>query len=178
MESFTISWDYHPHPYPSVLAFTLPISRGEKRDSQFRPILDREFRRAQENLSPLTLFLMEVEEGTGRKDAFAEEIEKQMKKCLCRKSDILLRREREKPWVAIYETGRKRAEVIYQRTKENLRKIPPAGLLFPLVLKIGAASYPDEGLSGKLDRLDGTQFINLIAGGNRGQGSEGSNQRC
>lgn len=131
----------------SVFTFTLPISRGEKRDSQFRPILDRELRRAQENLSPLTLFLLQVEEGEGKKDPLREQIEKEMKKCLCRKSDILLRREREKLWVAICETGRKGAEVIRQRIEENLRKNPPAGLLLPPVLKIGAATYPDEALS-------------------------------
>jgi signal transduction histidine kinase len=131
----------------SVFTFTLPISRGEKRDSQFRPILDREFHRAQENLSPLTLFLLQVEEGEGRKDALGEQIEKEMKKCLCRKSDILLRREREKLWVAICETDRKGAEVIRSRIEENLRKIPPADLLLPPVLKIGAATYPDEALS-------------------------------
>jgi GGDEF domain-containing protein len=131
----------------SVFTFTLPISRGEKRDSQFRPILDRAFGRAQENLSPLALFLLQVEEGEGTKDAVREQIEKEMKKCLCRKSDILLRREREKLWVAICETDRKGAEVIRQRIEENLRKNPPAGLLLPPVLKIGAATYPDEALS-------------------------------
>jgi signal transduction histidine kinase len=131
----------------SVFTFTLPISRGEKRDSQFRPILDRAFGRAQENLSPLALFLLQVEEREGTKDAVREQIEKEMKKCLCRKSDILLRREREKLWVAICETDRKGAEVIRQRIEENLRKNPPAGLLLPPVLKIGAATYPDEALS-------------------------------
>jgi signal transduction histidine kinase/GGDEF domain-containing protein len=128
----------------STFTFTLPISQGEKKELPFRSVLDREFRRAQENLSPLTLFLLEVEEGEGRKDAFLEEIEKEMKKSLCRKSDILLSRERGKRWAAICETDRKGAEVIRQRMEENFKRNPPRGPSLSPVLKIGAASYPDE----------------------------------
>jgi len=72
----------------SLFTFTLPISPKERKEWPFRSVLDREFRRAQENLSPLTLFLLQVEEGEERKDDFLEAVEKEMKKCLCRKSDI------------------------------------------------------------------------------------------
>jgi GGDEF domain-containing protein len=132
----------------SVFTFTLPVSNGEKRESRFRFVLDREFRRAQESLSPLTLFLLEVEEeGEGMKDTLLDQVEKEMKECLCRKSDILLRREREKLLVAICETDRKGAQVIRQRIEEKFKKNPLDGLSIPPVIKIGAATYPDETLS-------------------------------
>ena len=44
----------------STFTFTLPVSKGEKRDHHFRLVLDRAFQRAQENDSPLTLFLIQV----------------------------------------------------------------------------------------------------------------------
>jgi len=133
----------------SLFTFTLPISQKEKKELPFRSVLDREFRRAQENLSPLTLFLLEVEEGERRKDEFPEEIEKEMKKCLCRKSDILLSRGPEKRWVAICEADRKGAQVIRHRMEENFKKNPPLGQSLSPVLKIGAATYPDEASSKK-----------------------------
>ena len=136
----------------SMFTFTLPIFQGGSKELPFRSVLDREFRRAQENLAPLTLFLLEVEEGEGRKDAFGEEIEKEMKKCLCRKSDILLGRAREKRWAAICETDGKGAQVIRHRMEENFKKNPPPGQSLSPVLKIGAATYPDEA-SSKRDLL-------------------------
>ena len=59
----------------STFTFTLPVSKGEKRDLHFRFILDREFRRAQKNMLPLTLFLIEVvDEGAEVKDDLLESI--------------------------------------------------------------------------------------------------------
>jgi hypothetical protein len=124
----------------SLFTFTLPIPQKERKDLPFRSVLDREFRRAQENLSPLTLFLLQVEEREERKDDFLEEVEKEMKKCLCRKSDILTRG-REKRWAAICEADRKGAQVIRHRMEENFKETP--------VLKIGAATYPDDASSKK-----------------------------
>jgi two-component sensor histidine kinase len=133
----------------SRFTFTLPISQGEKKELPFRSVLDREFRRAQENHSPLTLFLFEVEEGEETNAAFLEETEKEMKKCLCRKADILYRREGEKRWAAICEADRKGAGVIRQRIAENFKKKPPQGQSLSPVLKIGSATFPDEASSKK-----------------------------
>jgi hypothetical protein len=123
----------------SLFTFTLPISQKERKELPFRSALDREFRRAQENLSPLTLFLLEVAVEEGGNDAFLEEVEKEIKKCLCRKSDILLSRGRKKRWAAICEADRKGAQVIRHRMEENLKRLP--------ALKIGAATSPDEASS-------------------------------
>ena len=81
----------------STFTFTLPISEGERRDPHFRFILDKEFQRAQENDAPLTLFLIEVSDERGEgKEALLNRLEEKVKQCLCRKADILLRREKEK----------------------------------------------------------------------------------
>jgi two-component system sensor histidine kinase/response regulator len=132
----------------SIFTFTLPVSQREKRESRFRFVLDREFRRAQESLSPLTLFLLKVEEeGEGKKDGVWMQVEKEMKECLCRKSDILLKREREKLLAAICETDRKGAGIIRQRIEEKFKKNLGDGLSTPPTLQIGAATYPEEALS-------------------------------
>jgi hypothetical protein len=132
----------------SIFTFTLPVSQREKRESRFRFVLDREFRRAQESLSPLTLFLLKVEEeGEGKKDGLWMQVEKETKECLCRKSDILLKREREKLLAAICETDRKGAGIIRQRIEEKFKKNLGDGLSIPPTIQIGAATYPEEALS-------------------------------
>ncbi|NWF57041.1 MAG: response regulator [Syntrophaceae bacterium] len=128
----------------SRFTFTLPISQGAKKELPFRSVLDREIRRAQENLSPLTLFLLEVEQGKGGNEALGQEVHREIQKCLCRKSDILLGREREKRWAALCEADRKGAGVIRRRMEESFKKNAAQGRPSPPVLKIGAATYPEE----------------------------------
>ncbi|MBM4330267.1 MAG: response regulator [Deltaproteobacteria bacterium] len=132
----------------SAFTFTLPGAKGEMREAHFRMILDREFRRVQESRSSLTLFLVGVlgdEEGT--KDSLLDQVEREMKKCLCRKGDILLRRNREKILVAMCATDKKGSLVIRKRIEEKFLQIPGDGLNAPPVVKVGAATYPDEVLS-------------------------------
>ncbi len=131
----------------SRFTFTVPISHGEKKELSLRSVLDREIRRAQENLSPLTLFLLEVEQGEGGTEALGQEVHREIKKCLCRKSDIFLGRECEKRWVAFCEADRKGAKVIRRRMEESFKKNSGQGLPSPPVLKIGAATYPEEASS-------------------------------
>jgi signal transduction histidine kinase/GGDEF domain-containing protein len=128
--------------------FTLPISKGERREPHFRFILDREFRRAQENHSPFTLLLIEVLDQKGEMDdLLLNQLEEKVKQCLCRKEDILLRRKREKILAALCEADLKGARVICQRIEEEFRKNPMEGLDTPLEIKAGSATYPDEALS-------------------------------
>jgi len=134
----------------STFTFTLPMSKGEKRDIHFRFILDREFRRAQKNSSPLTLFLIEVmDERAEVKDALLDQLEEKVKQCLWRNSDITLRREHEKLLAAICEADLKGAQAIQQRIEEKVLKNLTKDLDPPPVIKVGTATYPEEALSEK-----------------------------
>jgi signal transduction histidine kinase len=129
----------------STFTFTLPLSRGEKREPQFRFILDWEFRRAQENHTPFTLFLIEVSNQRGKpQDAQLDQIEEMLKKCFCRKGDILLRRERDNIWAAFCQADLKGAQVIRQRIEGEIQKHFIEGWDHPPVIKVGAATYPEE----------------------------------
>ncbi len=134
----------------STFTFTLPMSKGEKRDIHFRFILDREFRRAKKNSSPLTLFLIEVmDERAGIKDSLLDPLEEKVKQCLWRNSDITLRRNYEKILAAICEADLKGAQAILQRIEEKVLKLLTKDFDPPPVIKVGAATYPEEALSEK-----------------------------
>jgi len=134
----------------STFTFTLPTSRGEKRDLYFRLILDREFQRAQENHSSLTLFLIGVQDEREEvKDALLDRLEDKVKKCFCRRGDIVLRREKEKILAAMCEADIKGARVIRQRIEEELQKHPIKEWEPPPIIRMGMATYPDELLSKK-----------------------------
>ena len=107
-----------------------------------------EFQRAQENDAPLTLFLIEVlNETVEVKDALLEQLEEKVKHCLCRKADILLRREKEKILAALCEANLKGAQVIRQRFEEEINKHPLENHGAPVTIKVGTATYPEEALS-------------------------------
>jgi len=132
----------------STFTFSLPISQDERRDPYFRLILDKEFQRALENDAPLTLFLIEVLDERGEvKDTLLNQLEERIKQCLCRKADILLRREKEKILAALCEADLKGAQVIRQRIEEGIQKIPVGGQEAAAVIKVGTATYPEEAIS-------------------------------
>jgi len=132
----------------STFTFTLPISAGERREPRFRFILDKEFQRAQENDSPLTLFLIQVLDERGEiEKILLDKLEEKIKQCLCRKADILLRREKEKILAALCEANLKGVQVIRQRIEEEIQKHPLEGQEAPLLIKVGTATYPEEALS-------------------------------
>jgi signal transduction histidine kinase/GGDEF domain-containing protein len=132
----------------STFTFTLPISKGERREPQFRTLLDREFRRAQENSFPLTLFLIEILELKAElKDALLEQVEEKVRECLRREGDILLMREKERVWAAICGTGLQGAQVIRQRIEEEFQNLFLKGWDRPAVVKVGTATYPEEASS-------------------------------
>lgn len=132
----------------STFTFTLPISEGERREPSFRSVLDREFKRAQEGFSHLTLFLIGVLDQEGRvNDGLLDQLEATIKKCLCRKSDILLKHRKEKFIAALCETDLKGAQIIQGRIEEEVKKYVPTGLDKPLPIRVGRATYPDEALS-------------------------------
>jgi signal transduction histidine kinase len=132
----------------STFTFTLPLAEGERREPHFRFILDKEFQRAQENDAPLTLFLIQVSEEDGEvKEALLDQLEEKVKQCLCRKADILLRREKEKILAALCEANLKGAQVIRQRIGEEIQEHLFEGQMKPMILKVGTATYPEEALS-------------------------------
>lgn len=132
----------------SRFTFTLPVSEGERRDLHFRFILDKEFHRAQEGNAHLTLFLIEVLDERGEvKGAFLDQLEEQIKQCLCRKADILLRREKEKILAALCEADLSEAQVIRRRIEEGIRKRLVEGQEADVVIKVRTATYPEEALS-------------------------------
>jgi signal transduction histidine kinase len=132
----------------STFTFTLPISEGERREPHFRFILDKEFQRAQENDAPLTLFLIQVLDETGEvEDALLDQLEEKVKHCLCRKADILLRREKENILAALCEANLNGTQVIRQRFEEEINKHPLERQGTPVRIKVGMATYPEEALS-------------------------------
>jgi len=134
----------------STFNFTLPTSKGEKRDLHFRLMLDSEFQRAQENHSSLTLFLVGVQDEREEvQDALLDRLEDRVEKWFCRRADIVLRREKEKILAAICEADIKGARVIRQRIEEEVQKHRMKEWEPPPIIKVGMATYPDEVLSKK-----------------------------
>lgn len=132
----------------STFTFTLPSIENERREPHFRFILDKEFQRTQENDAPLTLFLIQVmNEKEEIKEPLLDQLEEKVKQCLCRKADILLRREKEKILVALCEANLKGTQVIRQRIEEEIQKHPMEGRETPVMIKVGTATYPEEALS-------------------------------
>jgi signal transduction histidine kinase/GGDEF domain-containing protein len=132
----------------STFTFTLLISEGERRDPHFRFILDKEFQRAQENGVPLTLFLIQLSnERDEVREAVFDQLEEKVKQCLCRKEDILLRREKEKILAALCEANLEGAQVIRRRIEEGIQKRPSEGHEADFVIKVGTATYPEEAAS-------------------------------
>jgi signal transduction histidine kinase/GGDEF domain-containing protein len=132
----------------STFTFTLPISKGERRDLRFRSILDREFQRAQENRSPLSLFLIDIwEENPEVKGALLDQLEEKVKQCLCRKADITLRREKEKILAVLCEADLKGAQIVRQRIKGEIQKFAMNWKDRSPIIKVGMATYPAEALS-------------------------------
>jgi GGDEF domain-containing protein len=132
----------------STFTFTLPISKGERREPYFRYILDREFRRARQNLSPLTLFLIEIQDQDPEaKNTLFDQLEEGIRKCLCRKADILLRRKKQKILAAFCEADLKGTQVIRQRIEAEIDENLMQDWDVKPVIKMGTATYPDEALS-------------------------------
>ena len=132
----------------STFTFTLPVSQGERRDPHFRFILDKEFQQAQENNAPLTLFLIQVvDQGGEVEETLLRKLEENVKQCLCRKADILLRREKEKILAALCEANLKGAQVIRQRIEDGVQNHLRETGGAPIVIKVGTATYPEEALS-------------------------------
>ncbi len=129
----------------STFTFTLPIAKGEKREGLFRFILDSEFQRAQENDSPLTLFLIEVlHQRAEKRDVLLEQLEEKMNKSFYRNSDIALIHEKEKILTAICEADLKGAQVIRKRIEALAQEHLMKGRDSSPVIIMGTATYPDE----------------------------------
>jgi signal transduction histidine kinase len=132
----------------STFTFTLPMSKGEKRDLRFRSVLDREFERAQVNHYSLTLYLIEVwDEREEVKNRLIDQLGEEVQRCLCRKADIVLKREKEKILTALCEADLKGAQVIRQRIDEVVKKYSTDNLVTLPTIKVGMATYPDEVLT-------------------------------
>ena len=132
----------------STFTFTLPVAQSERRDPHFRFVLDKEFHQAQENNAPLTLFLIEVlDQGGEVKEDLLSTLEESVKQCLCRKADILLKREKEKILAAFCETNLEGSQVIRRRIEEGIQKHLLEAGGTPVLIKVGSATYPEEALS-------------------------------
>jgi hypothetical protein len=132
----------------STFTFTLPLSQGERREPQFRSIFDEEFKRAQANQTPLTLFLVESTEGDGKTSTGLPEIlEERVKKWFCRKSDRVITRRHERWLVALCEADLKGALAIRKRIEEGLKRNGLEGKDWISKVRIGFATYPEEAAS-------------------------------
>lgn len=132
----------------SAFTFTLPVSEGERREPHFRYVLDREFRRAQKNDLPLSLFLIELANQKKEiEDDSLAQLENRIRQSFCRKGDILLRRKGENILVALCEADAKGVHAIRQRMEEDIQKGPIKGPDGTMTVKIGVATFPEEALS-------------------------------
>ena len=132
----------------STFTFTLPVSQGERRDLHFRFVLDKEFHQAQENNAPLTLFLiLVVDEGGEMKEALLSKLEENVKQCLCRKADTLLRREKDRILAAFCGANLEGAQVIRRRIEEGVQRNSLETGEAPVRIQMGTATYPEEALS-------------------------------
>jgi signal transduction histidine kinase/GGDEF domain-containing protein len=131
----------------STFTFMVPTTKGERRDPHFRLTMDKEMQRAETQQTPLTLFLIGVSDPREEvQDALLARLEERVKKCLCRKADVLLRREKEKLLAAFCECDQKGARVILRRIEEEMKNLLGSGGEPPPVIKVGAATYPEEAL--------------------------------
>ena len=131
----------------STFTFTLPTARGERREPHFRLTMDKAVQRAETQQTPFTLFLIGVLDSRDEvKEALLARLEERMKKCLCRKADILLSREKDRLLAAFCEADRKGAQVILARIEEEIKNFPSPDGEQPPVVKVGAATYPEEAL--------------------------------
>lgn len=132
----------------SIFTFTLPLSQGERREVQFRYILDREFQRARDNQTPLSLLLVEIIDSQGgEKEAILGELEKIGRESIYRKSDIILCREKEKILTVLLGADKKGAQVVKERFWENIQKNLEAKWQPLPKIAIGIATFPEEALS-------------------------------
>jgi signal transduction histidine kinase len=134
----------------STFTFTLPIAEEERRDLHFRFVFDKEFQRAQETHSPLSLFLIDVLSAKDEeKEAIVNQLEDLARENLCRKTDVVIRREKEKIIAAFCGVDLNGARVIRGRLEGEIQKQFLAGRKNPLMINVGSATYPDEALSKK-----------------------------
>jgi GGDEF domain-containing protein len=128
----------------------LLTSKGKERGIDFQFTLDREFQRAKETGSHLTLFLIgTTDERVGVKDALLGPLEEKVKQNVCRSSDITLRCEQEKMLAALCQVDSNGAQVIEKRIEEKALKQLEKNFDPPLIIRVGAATYPEEALSEK-----------------------------
>jgi len=81
------------------------------------------------------------------KDALLDQLEETVKKCIYRKLDIVLQREKEKILSVICEVDLQGAQVIRQRIEGEIQKHFIKDRDNPPVIKLGVATYPEEAIS-------------------------------
>jgi hypothetical protein len=81
------------------------------------------------------------------KEAIISKLEESVKQCLCRKADILLRRDKEKILAALCEANLEGSQVIRRRIEEDIQKHLLEAGEAPVLIKVGTATYPEEALS-------------------------------
>jgi GGDEF domain-containing protein len=81
------------------------------------------------------------------KEALLSKLEESVKQCLCRKADILLRRDKEKILAALCEANLEGSQVIRRRIEEDIQKHLLEAGEAPVLIKVGTATYPEEALS-------------------------------
>ena len=132
----------------STFTFTLPIAAGEKRDLRFRFVFDKEFQRAQETHSPLSLFLIDVQGAKDEeKEAIVKRLEDLARENLCRKTDVVVRREKEKIIAALCGVDLNGVQVIRERLEGEIQKRFMLSQDRSAIIKVGVATYPDDGLT-------------------------------
>ncbi len=129
----------------STFTFTLPAFEKVRREPHFRFVLSGELRRAQKNNSPLALFLVVLTDPHQKpgEEAFIQ-LEDRVRRSLCRKEDILLRRKGDRLLVGLCVADSKGIQAIRQRVEEDLQKNPILHSQGAYTFKMGWATFPEE----------------------------------
>jgi GGDEF domain-containing protein len=134
----------------STFTFTLPTAKGQRREPHFRFTMDKEMKWAETHQTPLSLLLIGMLDARDEvKEALLAPLEERVKKCLCRREDILLRREKEMLLAAFVETDREGAQVIRRRIEEEIKNFLGSGANPAPAIKVGVATYPEEAVGKK-----------------------------
>lgn len=142
-------------PAGSRFCFTLPVCSGERRDPNFRPVFDREFRRARRHQESLSLFVivlenlqtLQAERGAGTAAAVLSQVKDAIRTSLHRTGDVVTQRSDNDLLVVFCETEKHGAQSICRRLKERIvqRLQQHAGAPEQDIrIRIGCATYPQD----------------------------------
>lgn len=140
-------------PVGSRFCFTLLTCKGERRDLGFRFLFDKEFQRAKQNYSILSILAVLIEGfqsirqkvGKEKADIILKQVEAAVDESLYHKADTFAHYKQGEIFVVFCDAEKKGVEVICKRIKENIVRSlggQESSLKQHLSIRLGTATYP------------------------------------